>query len=195
MFRIGVGATPFLMPLMLQLGFGLSPITSGLLTCTSAAAAMFMKTLSSRILRRFGFRAVLCANVLVAASTIACYGLFTPLTPLLAMALVLFTGGFFRSLQFTALNALVYADIDRSVMGPASTLPNVAQQLALSAGVTLSAYVLQATAALRGHALPEAGDFGVAFVVVGLCSATSFFWMRRLAPDAGAELAGRPTAR
>lgn len=195
LFRIGVGATPFLMPLMLQLGFGLDPVVSGLLTASSAVAAMFMKTLSARILKRWGFRPVMMANALVASATIGCYGLFTPLTPLLAMAGVLFIGGFFRSLQFTALNALVYADIDKEEMGPASTLPNVAQQLAWSLGISLSAAVLQAAASMRGHALLAAGDFRIAFAVVGLCSASSFFLVHRLPPEAGAELAGRPQNR
>ena len=78
LFRIGVGAIPFLLPLMLQLGFGLNPLQSGLLTFASAAGALFMKTLAARILRRFGFRAVLTVNALIAAAFIGAIGLFTP---------------------------------------------------------------------------------------------------------------------
>jgi MFS family permease len=64
LFRIGIGATPFLLPLMFQLGFGLSPVQSGLLTFVSAMGAMFMKTLAARILKRCGFRRVLLWNAL-----------------------------------------------------------------------------------------------------------------------------------
>ena len=81
LFRVGVGAMPFLLPLLLQLGFGYSALQSGLFTCTSAMAAMFMKTLAVSILRRFGFRRVLIWNAIVAATSIGCYGLFTQTTP------------------------------------------------------------------------------------------------------------------
>jgi len=78
LFRIGVGATPFLLPLLLQLGFGMDPLQSGLLTCATAVGAMFMKTLTTIILRRFGFRKVLTLNALVASAAIGVFGLFTP---------------------------------------------------------------------------------------------------------------------
>ncbi len=191
LFRIGVGATPFLLPLMLQLGFGLSPLRSGLLTCMSAAAAMFMKTLASRILRRHGFRKVLLWNGLIASATIAAYGLFTPVTPHLVMLLVLFLGGFSRSLQFTSVNAIQYADIDQREMGPASSLCNVAQQVSLSVGVTLGAYALQVVRGVSGHAALEPADFSIAFLVVGGVAAAAVFYNRQFAPDAGDEVSGR----
>jgi EmrB/QacA subfamily drug resistance transporter len=191
LFRIGVGATPFLLPLMLQVGFGMTPLQSGLMTCMTALAAMFMKTLASRFLRAFGFRSVLMWNGLVASSTIAAYGLFTPLTPHLVMLVVLFFGGFSRSLQFTATNALQYADIEKRNMGPASGVVNVAQQLSLSIGVTIGAYSLMVANRLSGHATLEPSDFSLAFVVVGLIGATSFFSNRRLPLNAGDEVSGR----
>ena len=190
-FRIGVGAMPFLLPLMLQLGFGYSALQSGLLTCTSALAAMFMKTLAVAILRRFGFRSVLTWNALIAAATVGSYGLFTQTTPYFLMLALLLAGGFFRSLQFTAMNALAYADIPRADMSPASSLANVTQQLALSMGVTLAAWVLETSAGLRGHAQVEAADFSVAFVVVAGISALSFWFNVLLAANAGAEVSGK----
>ena len=191
LFRVGVGAMPFLLPLLLQLGFGYSALQSGLLTCSSALAAMFMKTLAVAILRRFGFRAVLTWNALIAAASIAVYGLFTATTPYALMVAALLAGGFFRSLQFTAMNALSYADIDRGAMSPASSLANVTQQIALSLGVTAGAYALEFTAGLRGHAQVEAADFSVAFAVVSLVAASSFLFNVRLAREAGAEVSGR----
>ena len=192
--RVGVGAVPFLLPLLLQLGFGYSALQSGLLTCCSAIAAMFMKTLAVAILRRFGFRTVLTWNAIIVAASIAVYGLFTATTPYALMVATLLAGGFFRSLQFTAMNALSYADIDRAAMSPASSLANVTQQIALSLGVTAGAYALEFTAGLRGHAQVEAADFGVAFAVVSLVAASSFLLNVRLPRDAGAEVSGRPRA-
>ena len=191
LFRIGVGASPFLLPLMLQLGFGFTALQSGLLTCSSAAAAMFMKTLATRILKRFGFRTVLWINALVASSTIIAYGAFSATTPIGVMLGVLLFGGFFRSLQFTSLNALSYADIDKRDMGAASGLANVAQQMALSTGVTLGAAALEVTAFGAGRTEVAASDFRVAFLVVGLVAASSFWLIRRLPRDAGDEVSGR----
>lgn len=195
LFRIGVGATPFLLPLMLQLGFGMTALQSGLLTCSSAAAAMFMKTLATTILRRFGFRTVLSANALIASATIVGYGVFSSATPVAWMLGVLLFGGFFRSLQFTSLNALSYADIERDDMGRAAGLANVAQQMALSTGVTIGAAVLEAMAASAGRMHVAASDFPVAFLVVGLISASSFWPTLRLPADAADEVAGRTVTR
>ncbi len=191
LFRIGVGASPFLLPLMLQLGFGMSALQSGLLMCSSAAAAMFMKTLATTILKRFGFRTVLSANALIASATIIGYGVFTSTTPIAWMLGVLLFGGFFRSLQFTSLNALGYADIERRDLGRAAGLANVAQQMALSTGVTIGAAVLEAMTASAGRTNVTASDFPVAFLVVGLISASSFWPIFRLPKDAGDEVSGR----
>ena len=195
LFRIGVGASPFLLPLMLQLGFGFTALQSGLLTCSSAAAAMFMKTLATTILKRFGFRTVLSVNALIASMTIVGYGAFSASTSIALMLGVLLFGGFFRSLQFTSLNALSYADIDKRDMGSASGLANVAQQMSLSTGVTLGAAALEAMAWAGGRSDVVAGDFRVAFLVVGLVSASSFLLIRRLPADAGDEVSGREIVR
>lgn len=193
-FRIGVGAMPFLLPLLMQLGLGYSALQSGLITCTSALAAMFMKTMAVAILRRYGFRKVLIWNAVIAAGSIASYGLFTQTTPYALMVGLLLLGGFFRSLQFTAMNALAYADIARAEMSPASSLANVTQQLALSLGVTIAAWVLETSAGLQNHATVKATDFSVAFMVVGAIASMSFWFNLRLAPNAGAEVSGRRDA-
>jgi EmrB/QacA subfamily drug resistance transporter len=195
LFRVGVGASPFLLPLMLQLGFGYTALQSGLLTCSSAAAAMFMKTLATMILKRFGFRTVLSVNALVASATIIAYGAFSATTPIALMLGALLFGGFFRSLQFTSLNALSYADIDKRDMGAASGLANVAQQMSLSTGVTVGAGALEAMALAAHRSDVVANDFRVAFLVVGLISASSFRLILRLPRNAGDEVSGRAIAQ
>jgi EmrB/QacA subfamily drug resistance transporter len=113
LFRIGLGATPFLLPLLLQVGFGLSAYESGFLTFISAAGAMVMKTTAQPILKRFGFRRVLIGNALIAVCFLAANAFFTLATPHWLIMAALLIGGFFRSLQFTALNAICYADVPR----------------------------------------------------------------------------------
>src|SRR6476619_3150224 len=101
-FRLGLGALPFLLPLMLQIGFGMTPFQSGMITFATALGAMGMKWATVRILRRFGFRTILVYNGLISAAFLAVCAWFTASTPLTVMLGLLFVGGFFRSLQFTS---------------------------------------------------------------------------------------------
>ena len=194
MFRVGQGALPFLLPLMLQIGFGMSPLDSGLLTFVSAVGALFMKTMASRILRHWGFRTVLVVNSVFASLTVASCALFSAGTPHLVILAVLLFGGCLRSLQFTSLNAISYADVSQREMSQATSMASVAQQLAASLGVTVGAYALQASSWLRGGVVLQVPDFRIAFVVIGVIAMSSTLYFRRLPPDAGAELAGRVSA-
>src|SRR5690606_12829013 len=194
LFRIGIGATPFLLPLMLQLSFGLDPLESGLVTFTSTAGAMVMKVVAPRILHRFGFRPVLVWNGLAASLVLCGFGLFRADTPYLLMVGVLLASGFLRSLQFTSINAIAYADVDQARMSQASSLAAMAQQIALALGVTIGGFALSVAGSLTGRPDGDPVTFMFAFLTVGLISASSVLQMRKLAPDAGAEMAGRAEA-
>ncbi|WP_242106827.1 DHA2 family efflux MFS transporter permease subunit [Luteimonas aquatica] len=191
LFRIGIGATPFLLPLMLQLGFGLSAVQSGLLTFVSALGAMFMKTIAASVLRRFGFRRVLVANAVIASLMLCGFGLFRPDTPHAYIVATLLVSGCFRSLQFTSLNAISFADVDAKRMGQASSLSGMMQQLSLSMGVAVGGYVLEFAGLIGQRPATDVHNFYVAFAVVGLISASSAWMMWRLPRDAGAEMSGR----
>src|SRR5258708_4970454 len=102
LLRVGAGALPFLLPLMLQIGLPKTPFQSGLITFATAVGAMSMKTAIPTLLRRFGYRNVLTWNALIASVFVAACALFTSTTPVIVMIAVLFAGGFFRSLQFTS---------------------------------------------------------------------------------------------
>ncbi len=190
LFRIGVGAVPFLLPLMLQLGFGLSAFQSGMLTFASAVGALAMKATAGPILRRFGFRRVLVTNALISGCFIIVTGFFRPDWPGYAILFLLLLGGFFRSLQFTSINTLSVADFSSERMSAVTSFSAMAQQLSLSAGVAVGALVLHATVLLAGdHALTP-GDFTPAFLVVGLSAMASALLFWPLKPDAGAEVSG-----
>jgi EmrB/QacA subfamily drug resistance transporter len=195
MFRLGIGALPFLLPLLLQIGFDLTPFQSGLITFTGALGSMFMKAAVARVLRRFGYRPVLVYNSLISGAFLAACASFVPGMPFAAMIAILLTGGFFRSLQFTAINTLAYAEIEPPLMSRATTLVSVAQQLALSTGVAVGALVVEITLRLKHESAMGAMDFPPAFLVIGALSASAALIFARLAPDAGAELAGRKMAQ
>ncbi len=191
LFRVGIGAMPFLLPLMLQLSFGLSPFASGLLTFTASAGAMAMKFTAAKLLRRIGYKHVLIANVFLCSGFIAINAAFTPLTPHWLIASLLLVGGFLRSLQFTALNALSYADVEPAEMSRATSFASVAQQVSLSFGVAVAGLVLETMRASRGEVAVTQGDFSAAFLVVAAVSALSIFFFIPLPKDAGASLTAR----
>lgn len=190
LFRIGVGATPFLLPLLLQVGFGMTPFQSGMITFAAAIGAIAMKFAAPPILRRFGFRSVLIANAVIAGTFVALPAVFTPTTPIALMTALLLIGGFFRSLQFTSVNALSFADVPSNRMSRATTLTSVAQQLSLSVGISIGATVLETTARMSGGAL-SADSFWPAFLTVGTLTALSVIPFTLLARDAGDEMSGR----
>ncbi|KAA0074541.1 MFS transporter [Tardiphaga sp. P9-11] len=191
LFRLGIGALPFLLPLLMQVGFGLSPFQSGMVTFGSAVGAMGMKTLAARIIRTFGFRNVMTVNAVASSVFLAACALFTVTTPLMLILIILVVGGFFRSLEFTAINTVAYAEVETAQMSRATTLVSVNQQLSISAGVAIGAFSVESTMLMRGMTELSASDFAPAFLVVSLISATSawFFW--QMPDDAGHEISGR----
>jgi EmrB/QacA subfamily drug resistance transporter len=188
LFRIGLGALPFLLPLLLQEGLGKSAFESGLITCASAFGGMFMRTIASSVLRHFGFRNVLVVNAALSGIAIAICGAFFPGTPTWLIWFVVLLGGFFPALQFTSLNSLTYAEIASRDVGRATSLGSVVQQMSLGLGVTVGGIVLQISQMLHGHTHVVWTDFWPAFLVVGLCSFASIPVTLRLPHRAGEEI-------
>jgi EmrB/QacA subfamily drug resistance transporter len=191
LFRLGIGALPFLLPLLMQVGFGLSPFRSGLVTFASAVGAMGMKTLAARIIRTFGFRNIMVINAVVSSVFLAACALFTASTPLLLIMIILVVGGFFRSLQFTAINTVAYAEVEPAQMSRATTLVSVNQQLAISAGVAVGAFSVETTMMLHHVSELSAADFAPAFIVVAIVSAGSTWFFYQMPVDAGHQVSGR----
>jgi EmrB/QacA subfamily drug resistance transporter len=193
--RLVMGASPYLLALQLQEGFGLSAFTAGLLTFVSAAGALVMKTVAPPILAFFGFRRVLIANTVISGVIFMGYALFRPDTPQLIIMATLLLGGFFRSLQNTSLDTLVYADIPQNLMSRASSLSSIGQQLARSFSVALAAILVQLVQAQHGSSGPlTAADVAPAFVGVGAASMLSMLFFLPLASDAGDSISGRPAS-
>jgi EmrB/QacA subfamily drug resistance transporter len=193
-FRAGLGATPFLLPLLFQIGFGLNPLQSGILTCATAVGAMFMKTITVFILRRFGFRTVLSVNGVAASAIVVAFGLFTATTPHVVIAAVLLVSGCLRSLQFTALNAISFADIAPQNMSQAASVSSMAQRLSQSVGIAAGAYFLQLSSVVQNHATIITADFWPAFLGIGLISVAAPLLHLRLPPEAGIEVSGHARA-
>jgi EmrB/QacA subfamily drug resistance transporter len=189
--RISGGAVPFLLPLMMQLGFGLSAQQSGLITFTSAAGSMLMKATATRVLRRFGYRRTMIWNGLLGCGFLAMIAAFRPDWPMPLIYFCLLLGGFFQSLQFTAYNTIAYADIPREEMSDATAFYSTMQQMMLSLGICIAAMVLNGSVALFERTGPALSDFSLAFLVVTGISLLASPINALLPEDAGDDLAGR----
>jgi EmrB/QacA subfamily drug resistance transporter len=153
--RIGLNGVPYLLPLMLQLGFGLSPIVSGSLTFVGSVGAILVRTLIARLLRRHGYRIVLVSSALAGSVTLATFALLTPQTPHWVILLQVFAFGLTRSTQFMTSNTLSYSDMPDSHLSRATSLGGVLQQLSVSFGVSVAAVLLSLVSA-SSHALTTA---------------------------------------
>ncbi len=195
LFRMAIGAVPFLLPLMFQLSFGLNAFEAGLLVLAVFAGNIAMKPLTGPVLRRFSFRATLLVNGLINAAAIAACALLTPDTPVPVISGLLFVSGLARSMQFTALNTLAFADVPERRMSGANTLFNIAQQMTLGLGIALGAASLRLAPLLHTGAGGEASllDFRIAFLVVGLMALLAVVDVLGLGSRAGDEVRGSQT--
>src|SRR5689334_1868980 len=193
-YRSGIGAMPFLLPLLLQLGFNLTAFESGLITLSNVVGAMGMKTVIPIILRQYGFRRVLVINALVSAVLVATCATFTPGVSFAWIVAVLIVGGFFRSLEFTSINTIAYADVDNRRMSRATALVSVAQQVSISVGVAVGALAVDLTLWARARDTITAAAFQPAFLAIAAIAGSASLIFARLPADAGAELAGRTPA-
>ncbi len=189
--RIAAGSVPLLLPMMLQLGFGMSALQSGLITFTSSAASILMKAAAIPLLRRWGFRSVMIWNGLTSTIFLSAMAAFRPSWPVAAIYAVLFVGGFFQSLQFTAYNTIAYAEIDKARMSAATSFYTTMQQLMLTLGITTAAATLAASLAITGHPQPLLSDYSAAFLVVAFIALAASPTCALLPRNAGDELSGR----
>jgi MFS family permease len=191
LFRMAIGAVPFLLPLMFQLGFGLDAFHSGLLVIAVFAGNLMMKPATTPILRRFGFKTVILVNGMANVSALAACSLLTPATPVWLIAAILFIGGLTRSMQFSALNTIAFADVPQPRMAAANTLFSTAFQVALGLGVALGATGVRLghwSAQQLGIAGWPAIDYRLAFLLVALVSLLGLADALRLQHNAGAGL-------
>lgn len=188
--RTSINATPFLIPLFLQLGFGLDAIAAGTYLLVYFAGNLAMKTLTTRTLRRFGFRRVLVANGLIAGGSIAACGFVSPATPDAVIMALFFLAGLSRSMQFTALNTLGFADIAPEQRSSASTLSSMLQQVSMLLGIAIAAAILNLSSLLRDGSGTPLADFRLAFLVVGAIGMAASLRFVTLPSDAGADVSG-----
>jgi EmrB/QacA subfamily drug resistance transporter len=192
LFRMAVGATPVLLPLMFQRGFGMTAFAAGVLTLGYAIGNIGIKPLTTWILRQFGFRATLVADTVLSSLTILCCGFLSASTPgWLVTGLLILTGGF-RSLGLTGLFTLPFVDVSPAQRTAANTLSNITWQVGMGLGVAFGSIALQASLLMRGAAEDalNVSDFRFAFIAVAVIGVLSLPGFLALSPQVGAEVSG-----
>ncbi len=194
LFRMAIGALPFLLPLMFQLGYGMSAFNAGLLVLAVFAGNLAMKPFTSAILHRYRFRSIMLINGLLNSATIFACALLTPEVPTVLTLLLLFASGMTRSMQFTALNTLAFSQVPGEQMSGANTLFNTAQQLSTGLGIAIGALSLR----IADHFQPagasiQLGNFHLAFIIIGLFSLAGTLDSLALSPTAGDEIRRKKT--
>ncbi|WFR94451.1 MFS transporter [Rhizobium tumorigenes] len=193
--RITQGAQPFLIPLMLQLGFGMSAAAAGRIVIATAIGSMAMKALQSKVLKRFGFRNSLMVFGVIGTLGYGTCAAFRPDWPMPLIFVILMLCGFFMSFQFTAYNTIAYDEIDRDRMSAATSFYTTFQQLMLSLGICVAALALHGSMFIQDHQQAELNDFSAAFIVVTLISLSATIWNSRFSKTAGAEMSGYKSKR
>ncbi len=191
--RTAFNAVPFLLPLLLQVGFGRSAIESGTTTVALGLGAFTVKPLSASLLRWLGFNRLLTANALITAFGIAGFALFPASGSRWLLLLYIMAFGVARTTQFTSLNGLGYSEIPPEMLSRSVSLGSVAQQLTNGFGVSLSAAVLNMVTVPGARV--SVGDFGVAFLVMAGLSLVSVPMFLKLKAGDGAQVSGRRIAR
>jgi EmrB/QacA subfamily drug resistance transporter len=189
-FRIAV--LPFLLPLMFQIAFGLNAFQSGLYLLALFAGDLTMKAFVIQALRRFGFRRLLIVNGTITAASMALCGLLSPATATILVIAILFFHGASRSMQFTCMTTLAYAEITPSRMSRANGFLSAVMQLSMGIGVAFGAITLRLVAHARGHsaATPQLRDFHLAILFMAILVLGPVFDSLGLPPDAGATTSG-----
>jgi EmrB/QacA subfamily drug resistance transporter len=191
--RIGISAPAFLLPLLLQLGFGLSPIQSGSLTFATSLGAIPIRYVSAVMLRRFGFGRLLVINSVLCGVSIAGFAVLSRTTPHWVILLAILWLGLVRSVQFNSMQMLSYADMPQAKLSRATSLGSVVQQLTMGLGVSISAAMLGLLAGPSG--VPTVPEFRLVFVLVGLLPLAALPGFRTLRPEDGVEVSGYRAAR
>ncbi|MDU1890482.1 MAG: DHA2 family efflux MFS transporter permease subunit [Dysgonomonas sp.] len=185
--RMVIGVTPYLVPLMFQEGFGLNPFESGTLFLATMAGNLAMKPATIWVMRHYNFRTVLIVNGFLVALFTFFTALLLPQTSTILIVVVMFLSGMFRSMQFSAITTLAFADIPQPQMTAANTLYSTVQQMSTGMGIAMGAVFLRFSSMINGEsgAKYSVSDFHLSFIFVAILGVISLYGYTKLTPDAG----------
>ncbi|EOI1353873.1 MFS transporter [Citrobacter amalonaticus] len=194
LFRASISAVPFLLPLMFQVGFGMNAFQAGSLVLAVFVGNLTIKPATTPLIRWLGFKKLLLINGALNVLALLACALITPSTPVWLILLVLYFGGVFRSIQFTGISTLAFADVPSAQMSYANTLFSTATQLAVGLGISLGAIGIRIGANVSewlGMSAIPGISFRLAFVAIALICLIGMVDTLRLVKDAGSAVSAR----
>jgi EmrB/QacA subfamily drug resistance transporter len=194
LFRASISAVPFLLPLMFQVGFGMNAFHAGSLVLAVFVGNLTIKPATTPLIRWLGFKKLLLINGTLNVLALLACALITPQTPVWVILLVLYLGGVFRSIQFTGVSTLAFADVPASQMSYANTLFSTATQLAVGLGISLAAIGIRMgdeVSKLLALSHVPGISFRLAFVVIAIICLIGMVDTLRLTRDAGCAVSNK----
>jgi EmrB/QacA subfamily drug resistance transporter len=186
--RIGQGAAPFLLPLLFQIGFGLSPLAAGSLIFASGVGSLLTRPVLTLAIRRYGFRNMLIGATIVCSLLYFGFALLRPGMSYIAMVALLLLNGAARGMLLVSMNTLGYTEIPKPKMSYATAMSTMGQQVSNTFGVAIAVVLLNIAMEARGSQVLMAEDFWVGFVALGFLNGLALFYFVKLPANAGAEL-------
>ncbi|MGF6466576.1 EmrB/QacA subfamily drug resistance transporter [Paraburkholderia youngii] len=183
--RVGSSAVPFLVPLLLQLQLGYSPLHSGLMMLPAALAGTLAKRWIAPLVRRYGYDTFLLVNTIIVGSAIVAFSLISRGTPLVVEIAILAVFGAANSMQYAAMNSITLKDLSHEDAGMGNSLFSMVQMLAIGLGVSIGGGLVNLFADQWGSA--ELG-FRLAFVCVGVITLVSAWIFRHLDAPSGTRV-------
>lgn len=193
--RMIIGVAPYLIPLMFQIGFGMTPFESGLLFVATMVGNLSMKTITVQIIRRFPFRNILIINGALIALFTFFTSLLLPSTPVYLIVALMFVSGMVRSMQFTSITTLAFSDIPEGRMTPANSLYSTIQQMSSGMGIAMGAVVLRFSNVINQgeEGVYAVADFRLSFMVIAVLAFVHLYGYTKLTPDAGDAVRNKNT--
>jgi EmrB/QacA subfamily drug resistance transporter len=186
LLRLGIGATPFLLPLLLQTGLGWSPLKAGMVIATMTIGSMVARFGGTYVIRVIGFRSALIGTAMLTAVFTAAPALFNADSSLLFVLASILAVGFFRAAHYVASSAIAFADVASDEVSRASTLSTVIQQISLSIGISLAGVTLFLSAGATNTFTPQ--QFILPFVSLGIVTLAAVPIYAQLDAQAGAHM-------
>ena len=182
--RVGSSAVPFLLPLLLQLELGYTPLHSGLMMLPAALAGTVAKRWIAPLVKRYGYEAFLFVNTLIVGGSIVAFALVSRGTPLFVDIVILAAFGASNSMQFAAMNSVTLKGLSSRDASSGNSLFSMVQMLAMGLGVSIGGGLVEWFSGEWGAPVVA---FRVSFVSVGLITLVSALVFRRLDESASAE--------
>lgn len=190
--RFGIGGMPLMIPLLLQVGFGYSPFYAGLMMIPQALANLVSRNFVVPIVKKYGYRTTLITNTILVGCLISMFFFVTHTTPYWVIIILMIFNGAFNAIQFTSMNTISLADLDKNTSSEGNSLLSVTQQLAISLGISLAAMFLllfEQTSLPGVH--QSTGVFRYTFLVMGLLTIVSSCVFLKLDKTAGDSMSGK----